>query len=474
MRPWGALQVLNAREEEAILGAALRILEEVGVQVEDARLLEHLAAFGARVDAAAARARFGRAFMERFIADAAPFDGDAVEPNVAGCASVYHGYYLDPDSGEHLPWTLPRVFAYLKIAHHLPHARPALGLPFPLPEVPSEASLLFFHYLALKFHGRCGPTVDHVADAPHVLAMAEAASDALGRPLAEVLRPSVYMSPPLRLGREEAGVFEYFAERGVRVNIGHMTAAGAAGPATLAGALALHLAEGLFIAAVNRARFGERTLALGCSVAPLDMRTGMYPYGRPEMELCNVAMAQLARRLRASFAGHGGHSDAKRPGAEAGFQKALTTLPTLMACGRAAVCCGLLSVDEVFSPVQMVIDDEIVGALQRFARGFEVNDDTLALDLIAEVGPGGTFLDTEHTARRFRGEFWEPRLFARDMLAGWLRNGGRTEADIARDVVHDLAGREPLPPQIGSALEGRLLDLIRRATGARLRPAEAR
>jgi len=126
----------------------------------------------------------------------------------------------------------------------------------------------------------------------------------------------------------------------------------------------------------------------------------------------------------------------------------------------------------VFSPVQMVIDDEIVGALKRFARGFEVNDETLAFDLIRRVGPGGGFLDAEHTVRHFRGELWEPLVFAREMLAGWQRHGSRSDADVAREVAHELMRRDPMPSRISDALERRLLAAIRKATNVEVQAVE--
>ncbi|HIE09876.1 MAG TPA: hypothetical protein EYP65_08520, partial [Armatimonadetes bacterium] len=72
-----------------------------------------------------------------------------------------------------------------------------------------------------------------------------------------------------------------------------------------------------------------------------------------------------------------------------GSRKRLNTIPSLPACGKAGINCGLLSVDEVHSPVQVVIDLEIVSALRRFVKGFEISDDTLAVEVIKRVGPEG-------------------------------------------------------------------------------------
>jgi trimethylamine--corrinoid protein Co-methyltransferase len=207
-------------------------------------------------------------------------------------------------------------------------------------------------------------------------------------------------------------------------------------------------------------------------VSPLDMRTGIYACGRPEKEICNVAMVQMARRYGASYRGHTGHSDAKRPSVEAGFQRALNSIPTLMACGHTTISCGQLSVDEVFSPLQLIIDDEMVSALKRFMRGFEVNEETLALEVIREVGPGGNFLATDHTASHFRSELWEPRVFEREMLSGWERSGAKTDTDKALDIFREIIQRDPPPVHVSEATERTLLQMIQKASGAPISPVE--
>jgi len=472
MRVWGPIRVFDEREEAAIHRTALRILDEIGVAVESEAILGRLAAFGGRVDRSAQRVTFPPPLVERFIADSEKFDWQAAAPSVGGHAGVYHGWHLDPDTDRFEPWTLPTLLRYLKVAHHLEHTDGFISVTFGIRGVPEAALEPFFHYLAFKFYGHGAAGVADAARCPLVLEMCEEAAAELGLSAAEVFRGVVYMVSPLKLGHQEAEVFTFFAERGLRTGIGHMLSAGGTAPVTLAGALALNIAQDLFTNIVHRAWFGGRGLWLGCSISPLDMRTAMYCYGRPEQQLANVAMAQMARRYGAAYGGHCGLSDAKRPSAEAGFQKALGAIPCLMACGRTYISTGLLSVDEVFSPVQMAIDDEMVSALQRFARGFEVSEETLAFDVLRAVGPGGGFLDSEHTVRHHREELWEPRLFAREMLAGWQRHGSKTDADVAREIVHDLLGRDPLPVRISTKLERHLLGLIRKATGVSLHPAE--
>ena len=255
---------------------------------------------------------------------------------------------------------------------------------------------------------------------------------------------AVYLTTTLTLAAGEAEHFVYFAERGFRVGIGHMTSAGGSAPVTLAGAVALHLAETVFINIIRRAFYGGREFPIGCTVAPLDMRTLIYPYGRPERQLANAMMADMAKQYGTAFHAHAGHAEAKRPSAEAGAQRALTSIPTLMCGGRTQVAAGLLSTDQVFSPIQMIIDNEFIGALKRFSRGCVVSEDTLAVDVIREVGPGNLFIDHQHTVDHFRTEHWEPDLWSREMFDAWMAQGARTDVDKARERYHEIVA---LPDQ---------------------------
>ncbi len=472
MKVWGQWRLLTQEEEDQLHQSALRLLSEVGVAVENDQVLTRLAEAGAKVNREQQRAFFPPEWVERFLADSEPFDWSAAEPYVGGSASVYFGYYLDPETDEFRGWTVKDMLRYFKVAHHI-----GLGFGsayvFPVDGVPNEALVPFFHYFALKFTGRASASVNNVQWAPIVLEMNQAFAEETGIPLQQVLSPvHIHLVSPLRFSAEEAKIFVFFAERGLRIGFSTMSVLGSNAPVTIAGALAQHLAQNLFINIIYRVYFGERRLFFGSAISPMDMQTLMQSYGRPEKELCNVAMAQLARRYGAHFGPHTGHSDAKKPGPEAGFEKALNAIPSLIACGRVGISCGLLSVDEVFSPIQLVIDREIIHALRRFVQGFEINEDTLAVDLVKEVGPGGLFTATEHTATHWRKELWHPTIFAREMFSAWQQRGAKTEVDLAREICQEALRSEPLPVHLSENLERDLLTLIRKRTGVSLQPVE--
>ena len=473
MRVWGGGEFLTPAERQRIHEAVWRILDETGVVVENDRLLERLASSGARVAGSEQRVTFSGAYMDAFLSGSDRADVPPATGRVGGISGVYFGHYLNPDTDEYEPWDTSRVLRYLKIAHHLENTTPFLSTIVPLTDVPADVLTPFYHYMTFKFLGRGACGMDDLRWMPCIVEMCEAAAAETNRPMRQFFSGYVFLISPLKLARQEADILEYAAEHALPLSVGHMTSAGGTGPVTLAGAVALHLAEEFVAQILHRVCFGTKQLSFGVNVSHIDMRTGIFPYGRPERLLAAMAMAAMAQFYGGRFSPPRSQSDAKRPSAEAGFQKGMAATAMLMACGSATVGCGVLSVDEVFSPIQMIIDNEMVGALKYLARGFEVDEDALAVDVIREVGPGGQFLDAPHTVEHFRQAVWEPQIFAREMFSGWRQGGSRIDADYARDAYHELAGRAPLPARISEGLERRLLDIVHKHTGRRMAPLQS-
>ncbi len=461
----GTVNVLSEAEVQAIHAAALRILGETGMWIENEEILRHLEGFGGRVDHVRQRVRYPAAVVERFLSDSDEVDWAAIEPEASASAGVYYGLYHDPESGDLLPWTEERLAGYFALARALEHVGgySMLGCPFaPVPQLEPLYEKLY----CWKYGGRDSGTIQMDELCPYLYDLFQLRAQQLGRPLADVFHGTAYLVPPLKLGRHEAYQFLYFWKRGLRVHIGDMYAMGATSPVTLAGSIALNLAEQVALGILSRAFHGGSRFRLGCSVSVIDMRTMIYPYGRPEMALTTLATAQMARHYRVPFGGHAGLSDAKLPSVEAGAQKALTAIPTLLAGGHVNLDAGLLSIDEVCSPLQMILDNEFCGALKQLCRGFGVTEEDLAVDLVAEVGPGGNFMATEHTARRFRSEHWEPGIWSRQMLGPWLAGERKLDVDYARDRYRELEHDLDTEPRLTDEEERDIRRIVESAYGA--------
>ena len=128
---------------------------------------------------------------------------------------------------------------------------------------------------------------------------------------------------------------------------------------------------------------------------------------------------------------------------------------------------GLLSIDEVCSPIQMILDNELMSALKRYTHEFEVNEETIGLETILETGPGGHFLDKPHTGRHFRDEHWRPDIWSRRMLGPWLAEDHRLDVDVAREqalsLQAEMESRGTDPVRISESLEKDLLRVIESA-----------
>ena len=199
------------------------------------------------------------------------------------------------------------------------------------------------------------------------------------------------------------------------------------------------------------------------SIAALDIKTLIYPFGRPEMGIANVMAAQIARHFGASFSGHAGLTDSKLPSVESGMQKVMTGMPTLLAGGNLWIDAGLLATDEVYSPIQLILDNEMVSALKHFTTEFEVSEASIGLETILEAGPGGGYLDKLHTVKYMRQERWMPKIWSRVMLGPWQNSGSKLDVDLAREFALEV--KEKMSPYegLGAAEERAILDLIERA-----------
>jgi trimethylamine--corrinoid protein Co-methyltransferase len=441
----------------------MRILAEIGMQIENDDLLRALADFGLPVDFSTQRVRFPNAIVERFLGETPKYDWENAERWVGGTAGIYHGRFHDPETGELAEWDERSLAYYFSLARGLSHVGGALMLGCRLP-VPAPLEPLYERLYCWKYGGTEGSSIYLDETCPHLYDLYQARAAQQAKTVQEVFRGTVYLIPALKLGRHEAYQVAYFRERGLRVGIGDMFALGANAPVTLAGSVALNIAEQLALRILDWAWFGLRRLQIGGSLSVMDMRTMIYPYGRPEMALANLMIAQMARFYGASFHGHAGLSDAKLPSVEAGYQKALTAIPTLMACGGLWMDPGLLSIDEVCSPIQLILDNEFMSVLKYMAQEFQVDDESIGFDTILEAGPGGQYLDKDHTVKFLRREHWQPKIWSREMLHPWMNGSRALDLDRAREIA--VQARRDLDPgvsHISPEFEKEILRIIKHA-----------
>jgi trimethylamine---corrinoid protein Co-methyltransferase len=217
---------------------------------------------------------------------------------------------------------------------------------------------------------------------------------------------------------------------------------------TVAGTLALSFAEFLGVATALQAVSPGARLVMGASGAVLDMRTTQISYAAPECALLAAAAVEVGHWLGFPVICSGMASDAKHPGVQAGYEKAIKGL-VAAATGADLMSGGIGMLDAanlLFLP-QILIDAEIVAVIERVLAGVEISDRTLLLDAVERVGIGGSFLFEKETSRRLReGEHFLPQISTRLSYESWLAQG-KDEVDVAWERAQRLlaARQEPSP-----------------------------
>jgi trimethylamine--corrinoid protein Co-methyltransferase len=210
------------------------------------------------------------------------------------------------------------------------------------------------------------------------------------------------------------------------VSIGPMAQMGATAPCTIAGTLAQENAEILAGICITQLIKPGTPVCYGGIPHAFDMRTTQLIFAGPEQVLLSIAMTQMGKHYQLPVYINVGLTDSKLPDAQAGLEAGITLTCGVMAGADIFGHLGISGVDQAASPVMLMLQHEIIGYIERVMRSFDVDPDTLALDVIRSVGHDGQFLGEMHTARNFRKELWFPQLLDREYWVNWMEQGATT------------------------------------------------
>jgi trimethylamine--corrinoid protein Co-methyltransferase len=233
----------------------------------------------------------------------------------------------------------------------------------------------------------------------------------------EALREKPFVSfitliiSPFKIDESYGDMTCYLAEQRLPVVVPTEPICGTTAPVTLAGNVLTHVAEMLGgIALVQCVKKGAPGICGSVGSIP-DLRTMDHLGGPVERAMINAAVAQMAQHFELPLYSTGGTTDAKNVNVQASYESAMSSLLVAMSgANYIHDIAGLMEADLTVSYEKLAVDNEILGMCQRVLAGIEVNEDTLATDLIIEKGPGDNFLTEEHTVQHMRGEFFTPRL----------------------------------------------------------------
>jgi trimethylamine--corrinoid protein Co-methyltransferase len=221
--------------------------------------------------------------------------------------------------------------------------------------------------------------------------------------------------------------------------------AGATAPTTLAGTAVQALTESLFGIVLSQIRKPGAPLIIGGLMSNMDMLTTVYCYGSPEMALLSAAYTQITKWLGVPEYETAGCSDAKMFDEQAAMEATINIATAAISGGNMIHDVGYIEQGLSSSPDLMVASNEIISMVKRIMRGIDVSDDAMALNVMDEVGPGGHFLDHDHTYSRFKTEIWRPDLLDRQVFENWEASGSKTFRDRVHERVVEILNAEEEP-----------------------------
>jgi trimethylamine--corrinoid protein Co-methyltransferase len=278
-----------------------------------------------------------------------------------------------------------------------------------------------------------------------------------GRKRLEEHRPFcgiISIHSPLSTARIQLEGMWILAEHGMPVMVSPEAMAGTTAPVTLAGLLLQHNAEIISHVVMAQAVNPGTPVLYGSVSTIADMRRGAPALGSIETGLISAASAQLAHSYNLPIRAVAGATEAKVLDVQCGFERAQSMLLAAMAGVDYITCVGTLESTNLGAHELAVIDNEIIGRIERTLRGIEVNPATLALEDIQRIGHGGNYLMEPATLQYFRTEHFIPRISDRDQLDTWEKSGRKTIVEnAATEVERIMADHRPRELDAGLAAE---------------------
>ncbi len=243
---------------------------------------------------------------------------------------------------------------------------------------------------------------------------------------------------PLQYPEHEIDVLIEAANRNIPNQVGSTPLAGAASPITIAGQLTLMHAEILAAAVMVQVENPGAPVIYEPRPNPMDMRTGNALWGNVEWGLTSAAAQQLGKHCGLPTDFSGGTTESKITDQQAGIEKSLNMMIIGLVKPDIISGIGILETINATSFEQLVIDDEICARVFRVLRGIDVNKETIAADLIDKIGPGGSFLNEEHTLSHFKDDFLWNTIFDRNIREKWEEEGGRDIVEVAGEKAEKV------------------------------------
>jgi len=465
-------RILSEEQQKDIYQAAVEILERTGAVVHDEETLELFKNAGCWIEGE--RVRFPAGLTE-WAVDTAPsrvllYDRDGNRSMVLEGRNTYYGpgptntYHRDPYTGERRRPVVSDNENAGKVCDALENIDFAMDLGTPTGVTDTLADVYAFKALITNCRK---PIVHWGFDIEQYEYMIEMAAEVVGGLENLQKKPffCLYSEPssPLMHSREAIAKAVFAAKKRVPIVYTPCVMLGGTTPATLASTIAMGVAESLVgIIASQLVREGS-PIIMGGVYAIMDMKTTVYSYGSPEFHAMQAGIAEVAHYMGLPVFGTAGCTDSHTLDGQAAGEAAMSIFIAAQSGANLVHDVGYTGSGSMGSLYQLVMCDEIIGMVKRFMRGISVNDDTLALDVIDEVGPGGHFLAQPHTMKNFKTETWFPSVMSRMRHDGWkTMEGGSTMGDRVTEKMRDILENYEVPALPDGVLK-KIDEIVKRA-----------
>ncbi len=459
------LQVLTEDQKETLFLSALEVLEHTGVRVDNDEGLELLSSAGARVgpqrrvcipsylveDALACAPR--RITIYNRLGERVMFLEDR---RVYFCSQTDSTFFFDPF--DHARRACVRADARLGavVCDALPNID-MVSFSSLYSDVPGQIAIRIGHKDTVM---NCTKPLMHgTGDFASLKAVAEMAAVVAGGWDELARRPYYvhYAEPfsPLIHTNEGVAKLLFCVEHGIPVIYTPMTLAGSSAPVTAAGNLVACIAESLSGLVMAQLKRRGSPFIFGGVPTIIDMSTMLVSYGAPEMSLWSAALTEMAHYLHLPVFSTAGCTDAVAFDQQAAAESAMSCLMAALSGANLVHDVGFTEAANSASLELIVATDEFIGMVGCIMDGIEVTPETLALDVIDQVDPGGSYFGEKHTVRHFR-QNWFPRLLNRHNYEQWTAAGGLSLGDKANQRVRHILQEhkpEPLLPELVAELD---------------------
>jgi len=470
----GSYKPLTPEAIDSINETVLRIIEEIGCEVNSDTALASLENAGALVDKKSRRVRLPREKALGLIGQA-PSEitlcgRDEKNDILLGGTRVYAGtggtalYVYEPQTGERRQATLDDLKAIARLVDGLDNIHLFL-----LPTYPNE--LTTEQIDVNRFFAGLDNTTKHVMGGvytddgmQHVIRMAEiiagSPEELRRRPIISIITCSI---SPFIIDGEYGDMVVSAARSGIPLVCPSEPLCGATSPVTLAGNIAVQTVDSLMGVMLAQSVNPGTPVIFGSVATSTDLRDYKYIAGSVEMGLLNAAGAQMAQYYKLPYYATGGMTDSKTLDAQSGYESAITNLLCALAGSNFIHdAAGLMEFAMTVCYEKYVIDNEILGMVMRAVEGIRVDEETLAYDLIREIGPGGNFVTARHTRQFMRKEHYQPTLSDRTYRETWEERGAKTTWQKAAETVRAILDKSKngLPDDIRNRVLSEIKDIV--------------